>query len=487
MAFTKQPVQDTYQTKQVDIVSPLNKRSADVNKDNDYLNCYFEIVQNKATQDHDLHIVKRPGIVNFSDAFGSTNFRGMYHWEDQNKIFVVVDNDIIVFQAFTGATITTLNNVFGGTTGDVGFTTFYYDDTTTKVVFSDGTNIGTIDSSNTVVTSGDGDVPSPHIPTPIFLDGYIFLAKAGSGDIYNSNLNDPLAWTPGDFISCEMFPDVIRNIAKLNNYLLAFGSESVEYFWDAGNASGTPLQRNDTPIKLLGYLGGLAQHSNTLYFLGRAYQGTPTIYQLEDFKVKEIGTATIRKYLETVTGVSDGVNVKSTILSAGGHDFYALGLGSYTYVFDIKTELWSRFAYGGTDTFVAREAFTNDIAAGNFCIFYITGQDRLRRFNQTTYQDNGSNFTFRFVTNNEMFDSYNQKTMARASIVADAADVVALLQWSDDDYQTFNLGLNIDLGAELPTNYRLGRFRRRAFKFSLTDNFPCRVQKLEVDINLGQH
>lgn len=487
MAFTKQPVQDTYQTKPVDLVAPMDKRSSAVTTDNDYLNCYFEIVMNKATQDHEIHVVKRAGVTNFSDALPSTNFRGMYHWEDTDKIFVAVDNDIVVINGTTGAIVTTLSNVLANSSGDVGFTTFYYDNTTTHVIVSDGVKLYTIDAANALVASTDADLPNPHIPSPIFLDGYIFLAKAGSGDIYNSNLNDPLAWTPGDFISCEMFPDTIRNIAKLNNYLLAFGSESVEYFWDAGNASGTPLQRNDTPIKLLGYLGGLAQHSNTIYFLGRAYQGTPTVYQLEDFKVKEVGTASIRKYLETVTGISSGSNVKSSIVSLGGHDFYTLGLGSYTYVYDIKIDLWTRWAFAATDTFVIRDAFTNDISAGNFCVFYVTGQDRLRRFDQTTYRDAGTNFTFHIVTKNQMFDSYNQKTCLRASVVADAVAGSVLLQWTDNDYQTYNSGLSINLARELPATYRLGRFRRRAFKLSFTENLPLRIQKLEVDINLGQH
>lgn len=49
---------------------------------------------------------------------------------------------------------------------------------------------------NTVVDGGItweckgsyGGFPTPHVPTPVFLDGYIFLSKANTADIYNSDL-----------------------------------------------------------------------------------------------------------------------------------------------------------------------------------------------------------------------------------------------------------------------------------------------------------
>jgi hypothetical protein len=79
--------------------------------------------------------------------------------------------------------------------------------------------------------------------------------------------------------------------------------------------------------------------------------------------------------------------------------------------------------------------------------------------------------------------------MHRLVVWADRPSVSAplTLQWSDDDYSTFTSGLTLNLADELPTVRRLGRFRRRAFKLTFTQNLPFRIKGLEVDINMGQH
>jgi len=37
----------------------------------------------------------------------------------------------------------------------------------------------------------------------------------------------------------------------------------------------------------------------------------------------------------------------------------------------------------------------------------------------------------------------------------------------------------------LSSTYQLGWFRQRIFKFTYTDNYPMRIQDIEVDINKG--
>jgi len=61
-----------------------------------------------------------------------------------------------------------------------------------------------------------------------------------------------------------------------------------------------------------------------------------------------------------------------------------------------------------------------------------------------------------------------------------------LVQWSDDDYQTWNTGTSVDLYQEHPSLSRLGGFRRRAFKLTHTANQPMRINSLEADINMGR-
>ncbi len=484
MPFSKTPELSTYQTKTISLVHTLDNRNETVSKDTDYLNCFLHTLKNRQTGDTDYSVVKRAGVETFAAL--SNTARGMYYWEDVQRIFVAFNNDIRIIDSTDGSIITTINAVFGTTSGKVGFCEFLYEDSTVKLVATDGSTLVTLTSGGTVDTCVDADLPD-HLPIPIFLDGYLFLAEEDSADLYNSNLNDPLLWTAGDFISSEMFPDKILHIAKLNNYLLTFGSSSVEYFWDAAVESGSPLQRNDTPVKLYGYLGGFAQHGNKTYFIGNSSTSTPTLYRLEDFKLTEIETPSIRKYLEVLDVASEGIY--GNIISFLGHDFYVLTINnSRCYIMDLETQLWSRIGYRQQSYFNIQYAINVKQTTDYCTVFSTSDRVSLLNFDPRVYQDEGSNFNVRIVTDNQMFDTYNQKVMYRLIVHADDPGATSniILSWSDNDYQTFFNTRTINLNQELPVCRQLGRFRRRAFKMEYNDNYPLRIFKLEVDINKGQ-
>jgi hypothetical protein len=383
--------------------------------------------------------------------------------------------------------IATLSNIFSTTSGEVGFTEYQFDNNTVKVVITDGTTLGTVDALDVWVASTDPDLPVPHLPQPIFLDGYLFIVKANTADIYNSNLNDPLVYTAGDFISCEMFPDVILKFAKLNNYLIAMGSASIEYFWDAANPTGTPLQRNDTPVKLVGYLGGFAQSANRIYFVGNSSTSTPEVYMLEDFKIEPVGAETIRRYLEAQTNTL--ISSIGSIISCYGHDFYVINIGVLTYVMDLKTKLWNRWAFKSGNSFPLEQSISVKTNVTYASVVFMTGTTKLLKCSPFVTQDDGQNFTVRIVTSKQNFGTYNRKAMSSLTVYADRDASVATslldISWSDDDYQTYSSPRSVDLNADVTTMYRLGTFRWRAFKFEFTQPALFRMLAAEVDINQG--
>lgn len=276
MAFSKTPEQSTYQTKQIRLVRELNSRGTNTNKDEDYINLYPEIIKNRNTKENELYLVKRDGSTQFIASVAASSVRGLFFWEQQNQLFVAVSDDIYIYNASTGTLTTTLSTAFTTSTGHVGFCEFLYDNGTVKVVATDGTTLQTIDTAGTRVAGSDPDMPV-HLPYPVFLDGYLFILKAATADLWNSNLNDPLAYTAGNFITAEIIPDRATYLTRINNYLVVMGTQSIEYFWDAAVATGSPLQRNDTPIKFTGFLGGIASLGNKLFMVGSMNESQPDI------------------------------------------------------------------------------------------------------------------------------------------------------------------------------------------------------------------
>lgn len=480
--FSKQPAVSTYQTKSIKLATELDSRSSAVTKDPQFLNVLFE----KPNAETKLvNIVKRAGTEDYGPTLPFATCRGLHYWEDQNRIFLANDNDILIINAVDGSLIITLTNVFTTTTGDVGFTEFLYENNTVVIVATDGTTMLTIDAGHAVITGSDPDMPQ-HLPQPIFMDGYIFVIKTGSADIYNSDLNAPLSWTPGNFLVAEMFADTVIRLAKLNNYLVVFGSSSVEYYWDAGIATGSPLQRNDTPVKLVGYLGGFAQNGNRIYFVGNTNTGLPEIFYLEDFKIEAIGTDPVRKYLESLT--ADLTSTIGTVVSFLGHDFYVMNVATSTYVYDITTQKWTRWSWKVFTNFTIEQAVSVRAGSSYTSLIYINSMTKLVKFNSALYQDSGIGFPVEIITALQYFDTMNRKFMYRLSVVGDRPTGTANISvsWTDDDYQTYTSARTVNLNQDIPSLWQLGRFRRRAFKLNTSGNFPLRLSSLEVDINLGQ-
>lgn len=483
MAFSKTPQTSTNQTKEVTLLNEWETRDASNTKDNLAVNCFYELIKNKQMGDKDFFVVKRDGTSTYPFLPPSANIRGFHYWEDQDKFFVCTDSNINVITASTGVLIITLAAVFGTTTGPVGYCEFLYDTNNTKVVLTDGTTLVTIDSANTVVTSVSADMPVPHLPYPVFLDGYLFLVKKDTADIYNSNLNDPLVWTPGDFITAEMTADNVILISNLNNYLIVFGSGSIEYFFDAANEAGSPLQKYDSPHKFVGYVSGFAKYENDILFLGNSATTGIQVFLASDLKIEPIGTPPIRRTLTVGTVTHAGV------VAYGGHDFYVLTMDGETNQYDLKEKLWSKLAFQGTNAFALSKATViNKAGAGLVTIFSLDGDSKIYFFDPTKYQDNGINFSMIIVTDNETFDTYRNKTCARMLLLGDRAPVPAelIVSWTDDDYQSFSTPRPIDMSLNTPILSRLGQFRRRAWKLVWTQNLPMRLKKIELDLNMGQ-
>jgi hypothetical protein len=486
MPYSKAPTTDTYSQEDIVLSRELVSRQNDPlnTKDETLVNLFVEINKDRRTNDNRTYHFKRAGSSVYKASAGT--IRGSFMWTDYNLFCYCVGADVILYNVSTGAT-TTCSGVFVSTTGTVGMTLFMYSTGVTKLVVTDGSKLSTITYTGTVAASVSPDLPTPHLPQPVFLDGYLFLIKSGTADLYNSNLDDPLLYTAGDYTSTEIEGDNALAISKINNYIVVFGSSTIEYFYDAGEASGSPLKRNDTPVKHNGYIGGLAEAGNSLYYIGYNDQQHPEVYLLQDFLINPIGTEYVKRYFAT-SGTAPSAYY-GFLVSNLGHDFYFVNGGSRSLVYDLKEKLWFIWKWKQTDSFQIVHALNLITPTGVFSCFQLSGDTNVYRFNDAVYQDNGTNFTVVFVTEPADFGTLNRKTMARAAFVGDRPESTSYVTMSisDDDFQTWYGSYTINLDQDYPSVHRLGSFRQRAFKVTYTDNYPMRIQKLQVDINKGRN
>lgn len=479
MAYSKTPVIQTYETKRVNFVANPQQRDTSGSKDFRLINMMVDMVSSPVGDQKKYYIKSRPGMTS-SYSTNNAVGRGMYNWVVSGTSYIMNVSGNKVY--YNGTLVLTLST----STGQCGFTEFVSSTGVVKLVLLDGTNgyVFTSPSSYTQIT--DADFPSPHIPQPIFLDGYLFVAKNGTQDIYNSNLDDPSLWTAGEYISAEMYPDKIVALSKNNNYIYAIGSNSVEYFYDAANATGTPLARHASAVQQFGTVApaSVVQTEKEVIFIGETGNGGHTVWTIDGFKEKEIGIPAIKSAL-----LGEGSNLSNATafcVRVSGQKCYVICLSTRTLVYSFSTEMWHEWQTG-TSIFTGNYG-TDGPNGSAYILDKSNGSVYL--MDEMKYTDAGTAITCTAISAKLDFDTMKRKFMNRLTLVGDVPDATLVdstvnISWSDDDYATWSTPVPLLFNGDLPAIFRLGMFRRRAIKLTYALPHLLRLEAMEVDINKG--
>ena len=466
-----------YHTQRFSFIGSPQQRDGTATKDQRFLNMYPELIKSPISDGKKYYLKSRPG-VDLYQPLGGGQGRGIFYWESTNTYISVVGN--IIYSNSTN--IATLNT----STGPVGFTEFKTD-SVDYVFLCDGVNGWIVNSNNTATRITDANFPTPHIPTPVFLDGYVFLAKANTQTIYNSNLQDATVWTAGDFIDAEMFPDNLVGLAKVQNYIACIGQNSIEWLYDNANTSGSPLQRNAPAVTQLGCPAAqtINQTETELILVGSTNNGGRTVWVIKGFQPTEIANEPVREALD-----QEGVNITlatAFTLQCSGHKWYVLNLknAQRTFIYDFEEQMWHEWSSGlGTSCF--NFDYCADAGAGTPILLGINNATYSYQLSPLNATDNGTPINCTVITSKIDFETIMRKRFFRLSIIGDAPDnglsTPMTISWSDDDYNTWSSGVTLNLIGSYSTINQLGISRRRAFKFVYQQPYALRLEAFEVDI-----
>jgi len=463
-------------TQRFSFIGSPQQRDGTFAKDQRFVNLYPELIKSPISDGKKYYLKKRPGVTPFL-SLGAGQGRGVFFWQTNGNYLSVVGNTL-----YSNSTpIKTLNT----STGPVGFTEFRTD-TEDVVVLCDGFNGWTIGVGNAVNLITDANFPTPHIPNPVFLDGYLFLAHANTQTIHNSALQDQTIWPADGFIDAEMFPDNIVGLSKVQNYVAAIGGQSIEWFYDNANATGSPLQRNAPAVSQFGCPAPqtINQTEKELILVGSTSNGGRTIWVVDGFQPKEIANEPVREALD-LEGPSINLATAFTI-QCSGHKWYILNLfsASRTFVYDFDEQMWHEWSsLTGTQ-------FPFDYAtdAGNGSPVLIGQNNASSNYmlSPTQFTDNGTAINCMAITSKLDFDTIMRKRIFRLSLIGDSPNGInntpVTVYWSDDDYNTWSSGTTLQLNGSYPTITQLGFTRRRAFKFVYQQPYSLRLESFELDI-----
>lgn len=317
------------------------------------------------------------------------------------------------------------------------------------------------------------------------MDGYACIMDT-TGKLWASDLNSVTGWTATSFDSASSYPDKGIGVVRHSNMLMCFGTESIEFFYNAG-LTPFPFARNEAMTQRVGCVNSeaIAQIANTTFWCGSSPQGSLSIFQF-DGQISRLSTPEIDSIL-ILAGAS---NISLTTIRFYGRSFVIVKASSVTLVYCIEEKQWSEWASSTAPWFKVV-----GVSAGGTLVNYsisktlTTGYVYQMNPATLTFEDAGEEYTATMQLDSNDLGTSKRKFWESLRIVGDIQPSTSLvtLSYSDDDYQTTNTWGTLDLSSNLPIARRLGSSRRRAWILNHSANTPMRIKVLEGQATIGTH
>jgi hypothetical protein len=257
-----------------------------------------------------------------------------------NVLYALIDDTVYsVTKSGTTYTATALTGTVGGT----GPVTMARNMATIPNVFiehSDGVSLIDINAGSV----GDfTDVDLPDINSITWLDGY-FFASSANGGLYQSGIN-ATTWSGLDYTTAESSPDGLVRVVALGRDLLAMGDSTIEWFANAGNATGFAFDRGTVlPIGLASKfaVAGFEQgFGYGLVFVAN----DDTVRLLNGYTPQDISPPWLKRWIAD----TDPDDLEMSVYVVDGHAYAVLSSTTWTVQYDLTSGSWiERKSYGST-------------------------------------------------------------------------------------------------------------------------------------------
>lgn len=449
--------------------------------------------------------VRPPLIGVVTNNTANADGRGIYVWED-NGFLYFVNNDTIYRSTYS----------FPVGTITAGTQRTHFTQVGTRLLITDPQNnqAWTLQTDHTLIQVTDADFPTSLCAGAVTLNGRGYVMD-DDGFIYGSASEDATSWDALDVLNAERSPDRGVYLGLHHDHIVAFGSRSIEFFYDNGNATGSVLKRRDDLSYNIGAVLGDAvwQFRDEIYFLAKDFHGSMSIYKLSNFGLVKLSKDDLDAVLEltTIDG-SDYVYIsgiqglgKSFILVTLSTTGFAspsnYGNGYYTFAYDVDYGIWSIFetalsnddVFGNIFPLVSwahnTSASSNQKGYGIFADGNIFSVD-YAAFADTTFAGTVNAISVEVLTGWQDGGTNKYKYCPAMEVVGNASDDVTLtLSYSDttnlSSAYTVSRTISMLASATKRKITRLGRFLRRNFRLSASVTDDLRLEALELEVGRG--
>jgi hypothetical protein len=455
--------------------------------DNRMINLFPELIPEGGKESGFLN--RAPGLK-LQQAVGLGPIRALWaHQTNGSDFYVVSGTEVFKLTSLTGTPVK-LGNVSG--TGPVSIA----DNGTQLFIACNGPSYIYNEVTNVFAQITDADFPGA--VTVGYLDGYFVFNEPNSQRVWVTSLLDGLSVDPLDFASAEGSPDGLVALIVDHREAWLFGSDSVEVWYDAGNAD-FPLARIQGAFNEIGCVApySVAKLDNGLFWLGTDARGQGIVYRANGYTGIRVSTHAIEYAIAQYGNISDAL---AYTYQQEGHSFYVLifPTANATWVYDVSTQMWHERAGFVNGAFTRHRSncqcnFEGNTVVGDF------QNGNIYTFDLDIYADNSQPQKWLRSWRALAPGQNNLKRTAHHSLQLDAETGVglvvgqgsqpeAMLRWSDDGGHTWSNEHWQLMGAIGQYGYRtiwrrLGmtlKLRDRVYEVSGTDPVKIAIMGAEL-------
>lgn len=312
---------------------------------------------------------------------------------------------------------------------------------------------------------------------------YLFNSRR---QVWGSEPGNPWQWNPLNFLYAYSSQATPRALYKQLTYLVAFKSEDTEFFRNAGASPGSPLARVDSLQLQVGVSNGdtVVALDDSIFWVSNTISGLRSVWQLRNGKAQEIAWPSVKRLISQNASGFDPTY--AIAFSCAGHLFYILTspTGGYSLVYDQTSSYWSYWEALGETYF----PFVSATLVGSELRLQHESNGKIYTLSPDTLTDEGETFDMDIYPPEYDANSRLGKYLSKMYIVADQTAGSELLVRVNDDNQTAGEWSNfraIDLSEARPRLDECGSFYKRSFHFRHSSATRCRLQAVELDLQLG--
>lgn len=445
-------------------------------KDERYINCFLTKMGSME------YIIKRPGMAGLNTPSAGNVGSAILVWTGSGS-------SVVTAFGAANSTIYSGTSSLGAITGKAtGITETFISATATLAVSSNDstgwyydTGVGTM----TQITDVDfpGNAGRTLAGTFAHIDGFACIMDTRA-TLWASDLNSITAWTATSNDSANAYPDTGIGCVRHKQYIMAFGTESIQFYINAG-LTPFPLKSVPNMTVKVGAVSAdaIAQIADTIFWAGSTPQGGLSIFQF-DGGVSRVSTPE-QDFQLVLAGPS---NISLTTLRVYGRSFVLVKANTTTYVYCIEdkrwhewtatTPLWYKCAGLSTGSQILTYSVSNIATTGKV---YVIDPASL------VFTDDAVAYTATFQSANDDHGTSRWKFYSELNVIADQEPATSdlTIAVSDDDYQTFKTVGTVDLSTPSPKITRLGRSKKRAWKGTHSANTAMRIERLQGEVRVG--